>query len=64
MLERSIWEHITYGGYPKVIINEAIEMAKTFSGSSSGKFVNGVLGAVYNTLIKKEVGENTSEKSG
>jgi len=35
---------------PKVIINEAIEMAKTFGGESSGKFVNGVLGAVFNDL--------------
>ncbi|HPI67004.1 MAG TPA: transcription antitermination factor NusB [bacterium] len=32
---------------PKVIINEAIEMAKTFSGSAAGKFINGVLGAIY-----------------
>jgi len=32
----------------KVIINEAIEMAKAFGGSSSGKFINGVLGAVLN----------------
>jgi len=31
----------------KVAINEAIELAKTFGGASSGKFVNGVLGAVY-----------------
>lgn len=31
----------------KVAINEAIEIAKTFGGDSSGKFVNGVLGAVY-----------------
>ncbi len=31
----------------KVAINEAIEIAKTFGGESSGKFVNGVLGAVY-----------------
>lgn len=31
----------------KVAINEAIELAKTFGGESSGKFVNGVLGAVY-----------------
>lgn len=36
----------------KVAINEAIELAKTFGGESSGKFVNGVLGAVY-----KEIGE-------
>ncbi len=35
---------------PKVAINEAIELAKTFSGSTSGKFVNGVLGTVYKQL--------------
>lgn len=37
---------------PKVAINEAIELAKKFGGETSGKFVNGVLGAVY-----KEMGE-------
>ena len=31
----------------KVAINEAIELAKTFGSASSGRFVNGVLGAVY-----------------
>ena len=35
---------------PKVAINEAIELAKTFSGRTSGKFVNGVLGTVYKQL--------------
>lgn len=37
---------------PKVAINEAIELAKTFGGESSGKFVNGVLGSIYNDLVK------------
>ena len=37
---------------PKVAINEAIELAKSFGGASSGKFVNGVLGTIY-----KEMGE-------
>jgi N utilization substance protein B len=32
---------------PKVVINEAVEIAKTFGGDSSGKFVNGVLGTLY-----------------
>lgn len=32
---------------PKVVINEAVEVAKTFGGDSSGKFVNGVLGTLY-----------------
>ncbi|MFH1610486.1 MAG: transcription antitermination factor NusB [Patescibacteria group bacterium] len=35
---------------PKVVINEAIEMAKTFGGDSSGKFINGVLGAIYGKM--------------
>ena len=35
---------------PKVAINESIELAKTFSGQTSGKFVNGVLGTVYKQL--------------
>ncbi|OQB06120.1 MAG: hypothetical protein BWY19_00549 [bacterium ADurb.Bin212] len=33
---------------PKVVINEAVELAKQFGGDSSSKFVNGVLGTVYN----------------
>ncbi|MDZ7726367.1 MAG: transcription antitermination factor NusB [Candidatus Campbellbacteria bacterium] len=44
---------------PKVAINEAIELAKSFGGESSGRFINGVLGAVY-----KEMGEpGKDEKS-
>ena len=40
---------------PKVAINESIELAKQFGGSSSGRFVNGVLGTVYKE-IEKEIG--------
>ncbi len=39
---------------PKVAINEAIELAKNFSGESSGKFVNGVLGTVFRELEEQE----------
>ena len=35
---------------PKVAINEAIELAKSFGGESSGKFINGVLGTVYKEI--------------
>lgn len=35
---------------PKVAINEAIELGKSFGGESSGKFINGVLGTVYKNL--------------
>jgi len=37
---------------PKVAINEAIELAKTFGGESSGKFINGVLGSIYKEMEK------------
>jgi N utilization substance protein B len=37
----------------KVAINEAIELAKTFGGESSGRFVNGVLGAIYKDMVAK-----------
>ncbi len=44
---------------PKVAINEAIELAKTFGGESSGKFVNGVLGSIYRGM--EEAGEIPEE---
>ncbi|MDP2664312.1 MAG: transcription antitermination factor NusB [bacterium] len=39
---------------PKVAINEAIELAKSFGGESSGRFVNGVLGTVFKELGVQE----------
>lgn len=36
----------------KVAINEAIELAKTFGGASSSKFINGVLGSIYKNQTK------------
>ena len=44
---------------PKVAINESIELAKNFSGESSGKFVNGVLGTVF-----RELEATVAEKNG
>ena len=38
-----------------VAINEAIELGKTFGGDASGKFVNGVLGAIYKDSIEAGV---------
>lgn len=37
---------------PRVAINESIELAKTYGGHNSGKFINGVMGTVY-----REIGE-------
>ena len=35
---------------PKVTINEAIDLAKKYSTTESGRFVNGILDAIYKTL--------------
>lgn len=35
---------------PRVVINEAIELARAFSGEDAARFVNGVLDGVYRTL--------------
>ncbi len=38
---------------PKVAINEAVELAKAFGSENSSKFVNGVLGTAYRSLVKE-----------
>ncbi len=35
---------------PKVVINEAVELAKNFGGENSSKFINGVLGSLLRQL--------------
>lgn len=42
---------------PKVAIDEAIEIARDFGGEISSKFVNGVLGAIYEETKKGEKNE-------
>lgn len=39
---------------PKVVINEAIELAKTFGSGSSGRFINGVLGTIFKEIKNLE----------
>ena len=46
----------------KVAINEAIELAKAFGSGSSGRFVNGVLGAVYIELGEPGKNEGATRK--
>lgn len=43
---------------PKVAINEAIELAKTFGGESSGRFINGVLGTLYKEMEQTKEGSS------
>lgn len=38
---------------PKVVINEAVELAKEFGGDSSPRFVNGVLGSALDAVYRK-----------
>lgn len=47
---------------PKVAINESIELAKTFGGDSSGKFVNGVLGTIYREIGEPRKDEQSKKK--
>jgi len=37
---------------PKVALNEAIELGKSFGGENSGRFINGVLGTIYREMEK------------
>jgi len=52
ILRLGLWELKWDDKIPaKVAINEAIELGKTFGGAASGKFVNGVLGAVFKDMV-------------
>lgn len=48
---------------PKVVINEAVELAKAFGGENSSKFINGVLGSLLKQLeATNEVKEKPAPK--
>lgn len=47
---------------PKVAINEAVELAKSFGGENSSKFINGVLGTIYRNSEFYEPEEEPSTK--
>lgn len=46
---------------PKVVINEAVELAKAFGGENSSKFINGVLGTLLREREAAAAPESTSE---
>lgn len=46
---------------PKVAINEAVELAKAFGSDNSSKFVNGVLGTAYRTLVEGNLADAKPE---
>ena len=47
---------------PKVVINEAVELAKAFGGDNSSKFINGVLGTVLRQQEEKTKKPATKSK--
>jgi len=48
IMERMIWEHATYGGYPKVVLTEDVDIKKT------------ILGDLYDTMLLKDVARSFS----
>lgn len=48
---------------PKVVINEAVELAKAFGGENSSKFINGVLGTSFRSLSSEKPKKATSKKA-
>jgi len=48
---------------PKVVINEAVELAKAFGGENSSKFINGVLGTSYRAIEAQKPKKASSKKA-
>lgn len=70
ILRLGIYE-LMFGNYdevpPKVAINEAIELAKSFGSDASARFVNGVLGTIYREMgepMKDDVSANHKREDG
>lgn len=62
-LELATYELLHERGVPvKVAINEAIELAKTYGGENSGRFVNGVLGTIAESIEHQESGMANGSK--
>ena len=56
ILRLAVFELIIEKGVPpKVIIDEAVELGKEYGSDSSGSFVNGALGKVYDTYISRHL---------
>ena len=53
ILRLAIYEMTASDTPPKVVLNEAVELAKKFSSEESGAFVNGILDSVHKSLTIK-----------
>ena len=56
VLRLAIYELRTKETPAKVVLNEAVDLAKKFSSEDAGAFVNGILDAVNKTLVEKADG--------
>ncbi|HTC65676.1 MAG TPA: transcription antitermination factor NusB [Candidatus Acidoferrum sp.] len=56
VLRLAIYELRTRETPPKVVLNEAVDLAKKFSSEDAGAFVNGILDAVNKALVEKADG--------
>ena len=69
ILRMSVYEMENFADFvpPKVVINEAVELAKSFGSENSSKFINGVLGTLYREMYPEtksdEKASDESEKS-
>ena len=53
ILRLAIYEMRSTDTPPKVILNEAVELAKKFSSEEAASFVNGILDAVRKSIVAK-----------
>lgn len=61
ILRLSICELLYFDTPPKVVINEAVELAKTFGSEKTSKFINGVLGTIYRQSNKYKAEDEKKE---
>ena len=59
LLRLAIWELRTQHAPPKVVIDEAVELAHEFSTKESGAFVNGVLDRYWHQMVGSETSAST-----
>lgn len=64
VLRMAVFEFSEFNGKipPKVAINEAIELAKSFGAENSSRFVNGVLGTIWRHMNEGHVNEQGEQQ--
>ena len=63
VLRLAIGEMLSDNGAPvRAVINEAVELAKSFGSETSAKFVNGVLGSIERQRSEQDTGQPTIQR--